>query len=368
MMPKGVTLFCVMRRQYVRRVMRWWLVPIFVLLAACSGGADDDDEPAAPDAEPVRLNEIQVLGTHNSYRGAMPRALLDLVTQFDESAGLGLDYAHPSLTIQLEELGARQLELDVYADPDGGLYADRRANQLIGEPIESGEVALEEPGFKVLHSADLDYASSCLTFVACLEEVKAWSDDHPRHLPVMILVEAKLTPTPDPAGLGFVDPPDFDDATFAALDAEIRAVFDDEEMVLPREGAIGDWPTLESTRGRVLFALDNDSLLYGGEILFTAESGFLKLNDPIADGPRIADALRDGYIVRTRADAETMQSRNNDTTMREAALASGAQWISTDYLVADERFSDYAVALPGGGIARCNPIVAPDCDVDQLKE
>ena len=34
------------------------------------------------------------------------------------------------------------------------------------------------------------------TFVDCLQTVKAWSDAHPRHLPIMILIEAKDDVTP----------------------------------------------------------------------------------------------------------------------------------------------------------------------------
>jgi hypothetical protein len=300
----------------------------------------------------------------------MAPAMLELVTQFDEATGLGLDYSHPPITDQVEDQGARQLELDVWADPDGGLYADRRGNELIGEPVASGEPALDEPGFKVLHAADIDYSSTCLTFVACLEDVEAWSDDNPRHLPVLILVEAKQTPTPDPAELGFVDPPDFDAATFDALDAEIRSVLGDDDLVVPADRDDGVWPTIDDARGKVWFALDNGDLqnVYEGDVLFTNATGFAKLNDPIADADEIAAALARGDIVRTRADAETTASRENDTTQRDAALASGAQLVSTDYLVPDERFSDYVVSLPSGAVARCNPVVAPSCDVTQLEE
>jgi hypothetical protein len=354
-------------RQYVRSVTRRWLLTLAALALSAAACADAED---APIADVVRLNEIQVLGSHNSYHGPVTPAILDLVTQFDEPTGTGLDYSHPSIGEQLEDEGARQLELDVWADPDGGLYADRRGNELIGAPVASGEPVLDEPGFKVLHAADIDFNSTCLTFVACLEEVKAWSDDHPTHLPIMILVEAKYTPTPDPVNLGFVDPPDFTPELFTALDDEIRTVFDADHMILPAEHADGGWPTLDDARGKVLFALDNDDLtdVYGGEILFTARTGFAKLNDPIGDADRIAAALARGDLVRTRADAETIQSRENDPTQRDAALASGAQFVSSDYLVADTRFSDYVVALPSGAVARCNPVVAPDCDVDQLNE
>ena len=52
-------------------------------------------------------------------------------------------------------------------------------------------------------------------------------------------------------------------------------------------------------------------------------------------------------------------SRRNDTAPREAAFASGAQYVSTDYMHADTRFSAYEVRLPGGGVGRANPVTAP---------
>jgi hypothetical protein len=70
--------------------------------------------------------------------------------------------------------------------------------------------------------------------------------------------------------------------------------------------------------------------------------------------------VEQGYMVRTRADADTEQARSGDTSRRDAALASGAQFISTDYPVPNPEFSDYQVTIPGGGIARCNPVNAPD--------
>ncbi|WP_373458579.1 Ca2+-dependent phosphoinositide-specific phospholipase C [Sphingomonas faeni] len=41
-------------------------------------------------------------------------------------------------------------------------------------------------------------------------------------------------------------------------------------------------------------------------------------------------------------------------------MAGGAQYVSTDYLWPDPRLpSSYHVALPGGLIARCNPVRRP---------
>ena len=59
-----------------------------------------------------------------------------------------------------------------------------------------------------------------------------------------------------------------------------------------------------------------------------------------------------------------MQARAGDTSQRDAALASGAHYVSTDYVWPDERFgTGYVVDLPGDTAARCNPVSAPRrCD------
>jgi hypothetical protein len=136
------------------------------------------------------------------------------------------------------------------------------------------------------------------------------------------------------------------------------------------------WPTLREARGRFLFALDTggpklDAYVAGhpalaGRVLFTdsppgtPEAGYLVRNDPVSGAAEIRDLVAAGYLVRTRADADTEQARTGDTTMREAAFASGAQYVSTDYEVADSMFgTGYVVDLPGDGTARCNPVNAP---------
>jgi hypothetical protein len=64
-----------------------------------------------------------------------------------------------------------------------------------------------------------------------------------------------------------------------------------------------------------------------------------------------------------------VQARSGDTTQRDAALASGAQWVSTDYPVpGSSPFSDYFVAIPGGTVARCNPVNTGPLCVDALLE
>jgi hypothetical protein len=50
---------------------------------------------------------------------------------------------------------------------------------------------MRQPGFKVLHVPDVDVRASCLTFNACLGIVRDWSRVHPRHAPILILINAK---------------------------------------------------------------------------------------------------------------------------------------------------------------------------------
>ena len=341
------------------------LTILLVLVAAASCGGD-----GASHDERVSMAEIQVLGTHNSYRQKVPDELFEALAAFDADLAASLDYEHPPITEQLERLGARQLELDVFADPEGGLFATRHINPTFGLPAEAE--GLDEPGWKVLHVQEIDYASSCPTFVGCLTEVRDWSLANDGHLPLLVLVEVKDDEIPDPLGVGFVTPVQVDARLLADLDAEIRSVFDDEHLIRP---GIEAWPSLADARGKVVFALDNTNDVRDAyrtlddPAMFTDGDGlFRKLNDPIGDAGAIREAVAAGQVVRTRADADTVQARTGDTAMRDAALASGAQYVSTDYLEPDERFSDYAVRLPGGAVARCNPVATNEaCDLDELE-
>jgi hypothetical protein len=90
------------------------------------------------------------------------------------------------------------------------------------------------------------------------------------------------------------------------------------------------------------------------------DAAWLMWDDPIANQEAIRKAVKDGFLVRTRTEQDTVEPRVNTTVKREAAFASGGQFISTDYYKPNPKFSDYAVAMPGGAIARCNPLRVPD--------
>ncbi|MGA7340008.1 MAG: phosphatidylinositol-specific phospholipase C1-like protein [Terracidiphilus sp.] len=342
----------------------------------------------AQQGDQLRINQIQVIGTHNSYHaGFAPSAAAFWQANYPQ-VYQGLDYQHPSLTRQFDS-GIRQIELDVFADSKGGLYAHPLGPSLIAaahlppDPYFDPSGIMARPGFKVMHVQDIDYRSVCQPFTACLKEVRQWSHAHPGHIPIFILVETKQG---KPRGkIQITDPEPFTSSTFDALDAEIRSVFPPHEIITPDdvrghydtlEEAVlaGNWPTLRSARGKVIFLMDQRPVgpvyLAGhpslrGRVLFTnAEPGepdaaFIERNDgPAAD---IAALVRKGYLVRTRADADTKEARTDDTARRDAMIASGAQIVSTDYPVNEPARwpGHYVVTLPGNAIARSNPVNSP---------
>lgn len=91
----------------------------------------------------------------------------------------------------------------------------------------------------------------------------------------------------------------------------------------------------------------------------TAEAAFLKQDDPVSAKDRIHQLVKRGFIVRTRADEAMIEARNHDSRRFEAALASGAQLISTDFYVGapDPEGLGYWVDFNGHGLRR-NPITA----------
>ena len=82
------------------------------------------------------------------------------------------------------------------------------------------------------------------------------------------------------------------------------------------------------------------------------------INDPVQDFARIRRLVSQGFMVRTRADANTLEARSNNTLRKQRAFASGAQAISTDYYYPAVHFNtSYEVSLQPA--VRCNPVSAP---------
>lgn len=372
------------------------LISILIAVGACQPPDDggDGDEVA------VQLHELQMLSTHNSYKRHIEEPLFDALREVLGDAADELDYGHRPLDEQLDH-GVRHVELDVFVDdPGGGRYADPAVIDLLD--LEPMDPEFSQPGLKALHAQEVDYRSSCPLLTSCLAAIRDWSTAHPDHLPVTIQIEAKDDEIPDPVDLGFVQPVPWTDDNFAQLETEIRSVFDDDHLITPSDvlgtaetlreavrdgdGTDAGWPTLDEARGRVLFTLDNTGAkreMYRSQVPEVADrlifvdarppdddAAIAVVNDPETGSDEIEALAAEGLLLRTRADAGTHQARSGDTGRRDAAWASGAHFVSTDYIEPDERFgTGYMVEVPGGGVARCNPVTASeDCDDDLLVE
>lgn len=317
-------------------------------LSACTG-----DDPAAPG---LRLNHLQALGTHNSYHvlaGAAPDP--------------ALDYQHAPLDAQLDS-GVRHFELDAHRVPGRDAIA-------------------------VYHIKALDEAATCDTLTGCLATIRSWSDSHPEHHLIVVLIEPKDDLARLAAELG-KDPAvsgellwdahmgDLDDAIDAAWPDRMLTPTDTRGPAPPLREAITQrgWPTIDETRQHLACVLldssplrDEYRAISDPRCFVFADPGdddaaFIKLDDPIDDADAIATALAAGFMVRTRADSETAI----DPVRTAAALASGAQLVSTDYALARDDGPNPGYRLPWPGTpehpSRCNPITAPpSCRADRIE-
>ncbi len=356
-----------------------------VTLAPLVASADSctPDLPASALCEDgVKLNDLQSVGSHNSYKLAIPEAELAMIAEANPRAAMTLDYSHIELSQQLD-LGLRQIELDILYDPEGGRYSDPLLPRLAREQSDASvfdSEGLDAPGFKVLHAQDIDVRSSCATWIRCLSLIKQWSDENPAHIPLLIMFNAKEGGGTFPGSQQALT---FTAQAYAELEREILTVLPREKLIIPddirgdyptlREAVLArGWPNLEQSLGKIIFALDegpekvavylgqNESAQ--GKLIFpnsasedAPHAAYFTLNDSVGQQKRIRQAVQAGFLVRTRADANTFQARENDTAAREAAFASGAHYISTDYYLPRADFSDYSVRLPSGTAARCNP-------------
>jgi hypothetical protein len=370
-------------------------IAMMMLVLAATGTAVAQGTMAEQDKH-VRVNEVQVIGSHNSYHTGFAPSEKKWMEAHASKALHSLDYGHAPLGDQLTG-GVRQIEIDVFADAKGGRYAhpkitDRVAQDGLPKDAElDPNHELDKPGFKVMHMQDIDQRSVCHTFVVCLTQVRAWSKAHPQHLPLFLLIETKEGEMKEMPEAVKTEP--FTKEVFDRLDAEILSVFKKSEIVTPDDvrgssATLNEavtkkgWPTLAKARGKVIFLMDQRKVesIYTdghpslkGRILFTnavpgePDAAFTEENDGTPE--RINGLVKQGYLVRTRTDEGTEAARTNNTTRRDLALATGAQMISTDYPPSEpSQWTPYVVKLPEGLTARCNPLIAPKgCD-DHLLE
>lgn len=307
--------------------------------------------PEYPKDHEFRINQIQVKGTHNSYH----------IYEETPLPIFGGDLA--PLDVQAKEQGVRQFEIDVHYDPDRG--------------------------FVVYHTIYGDAGSNCEYLSDCLALLKTWSDRHPGHHVLFIFIEPKDDMDP----LQMLDKSE-------QLDDLILLHWPMERLIRPDDLRGGHatlraaieadgWPSLAAGRDKsIFFYFDSDQYRDAyldnrpnaeGRVMFPRSDkqvdspigAFVNFDDPKADSDRILQFAQAGFLIRTRTDVASQEPSVGDYTRIDAALASAAQMISTDYPIWSELY-DYVFDIPDGKPSRCNPHLAPAAcrasDVENLPE
>lgn len=297
------------------------------VLSSASLAADSNSLPA--------LNDIQVLGTHNSYH-------IQSKFAFHPSH----KYTHLSLSDQLEKRGMRAFELDVHQ-------------------------SVLSPDLSVYHIGLIDGKTSCAKFKDCLRELRAWSDLHPDHVPIFVWIEIK----DDTGGTQF--------SNFDQVDLEIQDVLGDR-LIIPDHVRKGHeslqeavqsegWPTLSESRGRFMFMLDQDErtsyrYLHGksleGRVMFPRASE-ATMDEPWAVVAKTAPGpFHDEVMARNFLVSDNVCSAGdlpNDCFARlEKARSAGTHLLMDDFEGgADaQKNAEYFVRFPDGLNINCNPVTS----------
>ncbi len=315
-----------------------WVVTV-VLIAGCGEG-DEGVSFDYPKDEALAFQHVQGKGTHNSYH-------IEPASPVDEWR-----YTHLPLGQQLEDQGVRQFELDLNVN------------------------AFDER-FEVYHIVRIDDQTTCFLFTDCLRDLKDWSDDHPAHHPIVVMLELK-----DGFDEGFAD------QFFAIFEDELESVWPVSRLITPdfvrgNHATLAEalaergWPSLGELRGKALFfLLDSgdhrrvytygDASLDGRLAFVTAELGapyaaIDALDNPIGGRDDIEAAVAANMLVRTRIDGEVTETGPQlDPDRLDAAMAVGAHFLSTDVP---------ATSIGDGTPSRCNPVTAPaDCRAADIED
>ncbi len=298
----------------------------------------DAQPDGPPDPPGLRWNQGQARGTHNSTH-----------VQPDVPVHPSHLYTQAPLSVQLEDQGVRQFELDIHRHVDGH--------------------------FEVFHLPIVDAVTVCQRLAECLEEMRVWSQAHPRHFPVMVWVEPKDE-------LDFVPPYErIAQAHYDDLDDELRAGLG-ERLFTPgellgehenlREAVAAGWPPLREMRGRFVFSmLDSgghrdaylaDHPTLAARAMFVNSRGgdpfaaLMKINNAVSDADEVAELAALGYVITSNVDSPEDSDEEN-ARKRDGSLAAGAHYLSSDFPAPVEG-RDYWMDMPDGAPVRCNPLTA----------
>ncbi len=294
--------------------------------------------------EDLPLDHLRMIATHNSYRRRADGLRLFFIGLAQPGEPARLDYAHPPLSAQLDA-GLRSFELDVR--------------------LRTGQ-------FQVTHVPLVDDRSTAPDLRLALREIALWSDGNRGHVPVILLFELKDDYMLLDQGLQRIDGPELD-----RLDALLRSELgsrlltpDDVRADAPSLAsarATSGWPRVGTVRGRILVILhENEAYRQAyiagrptleGRAMFTCapagapDAAIAILNDPVADRTKIAELVARGVLVRTRADGDGVHGAEG----LAAALASGAQVISTDFPPSYPAPDGYQASFAQGRLLEARP-------------
>jgi hypothetical protein len=298
-----------------------------------------------PFDDDTRLNEIQLVASHNSYHKQPGPLRLFFVGLVEPDEPEKMKYSHAPLWDQFNS-GVRSIELDLRFKKDE---------------------------FEVVHVPLVGNRGHSPDFSLALEEIRLWSDSHPGHIPIFVLMELK-------SDMMALDPllKDHSVESLQVLDDTILTVMGREKLLIPDDvrgnsesiqAAIQDqgWPLLKDTLGKVVFIMHENAEYreyylsqtpqLEGRRMFTcgspgdSDAAFVLHNSP--DIEEIQELVQAGYIVRTRADSDLIL----DDAVTKTALESGAQLLTTDFPPGEPgTYSGYILNFGNGKTIRRNPV------------
>ncbi len=273
--------------------------------------------------ENIRLNDVQYLATHNSYKKTGPaigRFFIGLGDSFEEARAL--KYGYKNITEQLQ-LGIRSFELDLRYRKDT---------------------------FEITHVPLVDASSQAVNFELLLDELLLFSNHQENHMPILVLIELKND-------WMILDPllKDIDQQALIKLDDMIKSKLEDK-LFLPsnmvdehtslKEKIMNDgWPLVSQLANKFIFILhpgafeqvyyDIDQTLQTQSMFIGSSYGqsyndyasFFVHND--VDKEIISQLISDNFMVRTRIDSNLIFSQDRF----QSAIESGAQILTTDFSI-----------------------------------
>ena len=306
--------------------------------------ADFDLQKAFSDG--VKINEIAVIGTHNSYQ-MLPtpqRRLHEKILKvlYNGKKGTKYKFEMDSYTEQLEH-GIRNLEIDIEAVDKNG-----------------------EISFVVSHEPIKDNTSSAYDFAEGLREIAMWSDHNPNHLPVYLLIEPKGN-VPSVCHMQ-----NFSIEYAKELDKITREVLGEKLLtpvqIMGNYKTLGemrmadDWPTLEEAAGKIIVLLHpcdvteeyiNLDTTLSSQAMFpmlrTQDvdrdcASFILDNEPQEAKENNKKTVDEkNLMVRTRADSYPKFSDERYAFANEC----GSHIITTDYPPRTVRESDHTYTFDG---------------------